>query len=70
MSIQIETVGLVLSDKEEIEFKRLFKWLLYRAKSPDPAVRIRGNVIIALSGEGKIGVLKVESFHDLSHDPK
>jgi len=68
--INVDTTGLDLSDAEQVQFKRLFKWLLYIAKSPDANARVKGNVIIPLNGNGTVGTVKVESFHDIVQNGK
>lgn len=70
MSITIDTAGLDLSNNEQVQFTRLFKWLLIAAKNSDPEKRIKGNVIIPLNGNGTVGTVKVESFHDVVQNGK
>jgi hypothetical protein len=65
VSITIDTAGLELSNREEMNFKALFKWILYKAKSPNPDLRVRGNIVIPLSGNGTVGTCKIESFHEV-----
>lgn len=61
MLLTIETAQFNLSDKERLEFTQLFRYILYKAKGPDVAQRMRGNIILSLDGRGTVKV-KTESF--------
>lgn len=64
--LTIETAQLNLSGNEQLEYKNLFKWILYQAKHPDPAQRLRGNIVLSLDGNGGIK-LKTEAYRDLKN---